>query len=91
MTIIPVTAADLLALRDLLRRYEQWVWMDLTFQQFDAEVASLPCAYAPPDGALLIARIDGEPARIVALLRVGDSGHPLYGAHAVSSRVSGIM
>jgi len=67
VTITPATAADLRDVRDLLREYEQWVGMDLTFQQFDAEVAALPGAYAPPDGALLIARIDGEPAGMVAL------------------------
>jgi ribosomal protein S18 acetylase RimI-like enzyme len=63
------TAADLAAIREMLHEYADWLKVDLCFQNFDAEVAGLPGDYAPPSGALLIARIDGQPAGMVALRR----------------------
>jgi ribosomal protein S18 acetylase RimI-like enzyme len=40
----------------LLREYEAGLGVSLCFQDFEAEVAGLPGAYAPPQGAMLIAR-----------------------------------
>ena len=62
-------AVDLPAIREMLHEYADWLKVDLCFQNFDAEVAGLPGDYAPPSGALLIARIDGHPAGMVALRR----------------------
>jgi ribosomal protein S18 acetylase RimI-like enzyme len=48
----------------LLREYEAGVGVSLCFQGFEAEVAGLPGAYAPPRGAMLLARdAGGGPAR----------------------------
>jgi len=44
---------------DLLREYEAGTGVSLCFQGFDAEVASLPGNYAPPRGAMLLARQAG--------------------------------
>ena len=58
---------DLPVIRELLREYAGSLGFPLDFQDFDRELADLPGAYAPPHGALLLARIDGVAAGCVAL------------------------
>jgi putative acetyltransferase len=53
--------------RLLLREYAGSLPFELDFQDFDRELADLPGAYAPPRGALLVARADGIIAGCVAL------------------------
>jgi ribosomal protein S18 acetylase RimI-like enzyme len=48
--------ADIPEVRELMREYAAGVGVPLDFQDFDREVAGLPGAYAPPRGALLVAR-----------------------------------
>jgi len=47
---------DLPAITQLFRAYAASLPIDLGYQGFDGELASLPGKYAPPAGALLIAR-----------------------------------
>lgn len=62
------TTDDILAITDLFKDYTAWLNLDLTFQDYAAELASLPGKYAPPTGALYIARSsDGVPLGCVAL------------------------
>jgi GNAT superfamily N-acetyltransferase len=62
------TPKDLADVHVLFREYAGIVAEALCFQNFDAELEALPGAYAPPAGALLIARDeDGTAAGCVAL------------------------
>jgi ribosomal protein S18 acetylase RimI-like enzyme len=61
------SAEDLAAARRLFRAYSDWLAVDLSFQDFEQELATLPGAYAPPQGRLLLAKIGGEAAGCVAL------------------------
>ena len=59
---------DLPALTQLFRAYAASLPIDLGYQGFDGELASLPGKYAAPAGALLIARdANGAPIGCVAM------------------------
>lgn len=58
---------DLDAVRALFREYAASLDVDLSFQNFQEELGSLPGEYAPPSGRLLAAWRDGEIAGCVAL------------------------
>ena len=57
-------------IRQLFREYEASIQVDLCFQQFAEELASLPGQYRSPGGALLLAVVDGQPAGCVAMHRL---------------------
>jgi len=48
-------AEDIAAAASLFREYADWLGIDLSFQGFEAELASLPGKYAPPTGELMLA------------------------------------
>ena len=77
LKIAPASAAqDLEEVRILFGEYSGLVADALCFQNFDHELETLPGAYAPPWGALLIARDEasaGAAAGCVALRRI-DAG-----------------
>ncbi len=51
---------DMATLRSLFLEYRDWLQVDLCFQDFETELATLPGGYAPPKGGLWIASVDGE-------------------------------
>ncbi|MCU0773427.1 MAG: GNAT family N-acetyltransferase [Ideonella sp.] len=65
--VVDARADDLPEVRGLLREYATGLGVDLCFQGFEAELAELPGAYAAPQGALLLARVEGEPAACGAM------------------------
>jgi len=74
LKILPATAArDIEDVRILFGEYSGLVAEALRFQNFDQELEALPGAYAPPGGAMLIARDADTAAGCVALRRI-DAG-----------------
>ncbi|WP_193367972.1 GNAT family N-acetyltransferase [Pelagibius marinus] len=72
VVVAPAAGADLDDVRDLFREYAAWLRVDYCLQDFEAELAGLPGAYAPPAGGLWIARVDGAPAGVVGLWPLAD-------------------
>jgi len=69
------TPDDLAAVVGLFRAYAASLSVDLAYQNFEAEMQAMPGAYAPPSGALLIARGEGrEPLGAVALRPMAETG-----------------
>lgn len=64
---------DIAAIRRLFAEYAASLELDLCFQNFPAELAGLPGAYAARRGRLLLALVEGVPAGCVAL-RPKDEG-----------------
>lgn len=54
-------------IRKLFRAYSESLEIDLCFQNFEEELKDLPGKYAAPEGALFLARVDGESAGCIAL------------------------
>ena len=66
---------DLPAITQLFRAYAASLPIDLGYQGFDGELASLPGKYAPPAGALLIARdANGAALGCVAMRPLDEHG-----------------
>src|SRR5574338_406392 len=69
-TLRTLSAGDAEALdqlRQFFRNYAGWLGVDLSFQNFGAEMESLPGVYAPPAGRLFLAEVDGRAAGCVGI------------------------
>jgi ribosomal protein S18 acetylase RimI-like enzyme len=64
------SAEQIAHIRELFLEYAQSLGFSLCFQSFDQELATLPGDYAPPDGGLVLATSNGEPAGCVALHKI---------------------
>lgn len=61
-------ATDMRLVREMLEEYGRATQTDLSFQNFEHELAALPFEYDP----ILVAWSDGGPAGLVALRRIDD-------------------
>lgn len=67
--------SDLAAVADLFAGYAASLPVDLGYQDFDGELAALPGKYAPPAGALFLARdAAGAPLGCVGLRPLPEDG-----------------
>lgn len=74
--IAPRTAPELEQTRTLFSEYASQLGVDLCFQDFERELASLPGAYSEPVGALRLLMVDGEPAGCCAMRRLESVDYP---------------
>ena len=74
--VTPNTQAQINATRLIFSEYARQLSVDLCFQNFDAELADLPGKYTNPQGALLLALIDGEVAGCCALRPLTSVDYP---------------
>jgi ribosomal protein S18 acetylase RimI-like enzyme len=66
------TAADIAIARELFTEYQLNLGVDLCFQGFNEELASLPGDYASPTGRLLLASSDDSVLGVVGLRSAGE-------------------
>jgi GNAT superfamily N-acetyltransferase len=66
------TPAELAQAAEVMREYAATLGIDLCFQNFDTELATLPGDYAAPGGQLLLAYVDGRLAGCGALRPLTD-------------------
>ncbi len=59
--------AELEQVRQFFRNYAGWLGVDLSFQNFDEEMASLPGRYGAPEGRLFYATVNGKGAGCVGI------------------------
>ena len=59
--------------RGLFKEYADATGVDLCFQNFAQELASLPGDYAPPSGRLILAQSDDTSAGCVALRKIDEA------------------
>ncbi|MGJ3260700.1 MAG: GNAT family N-acetyltransferase [Rhodospirillales bacterium] len=69
--------ADMATAREMFVEYQEWLGVDLCFQDFENEIAGLPGKYAPPGGEIFIARDGDAVAGIVAVRPVGAAAEKL--------------
>ena len=67
-------AEDLDAARRLFREYVEELDFALDFQDVEAELEALPGPYAAPDGAILLADVEGRLAGVVAVKPLDEDG-----------------
>jgi len=57
-------------IRKLFLEYARSLEIDLDFQDFETELNTLPGKYQPPDGALILALVEGREAGCIALRKI---------------------
>ena len=74
--VTPDTQAQINTTRLIFSEYAEQLGVDLCFQNFDGELADLPGEYTSPQGALLLALVDGEVAGCCALRPLNSVDYP---------------
>lgn len=72
----PAAQSGLETARAIFREYAQGLKVDLCFQDFETELATLPGEYAEPRGILLLATVNGQLAGCCALRPLDTADYP---------------
>ena len=83
------SAADIAVARALFEEYAAWLDVDLCFQGFAEELATLPGAYAPPAGRLLLAGESSRAFGCIALRPLAESAVDCCGPHRGPLQLAG--
>lgn len=76
IAVRPVNGPDDVAVvRELFLEYQSDIGIDLCFQGFDQELATLPGDYSPPLGGLFLAYVDNDAAGCCAFRPLPDSDY----------------
>jgi ribosomal protein S18 acetylase RimI-like enzyme len=65
--IVSATPSQMPLVKSLFTEYQEWLGIDLCFQNFEQELASLPGCYAAPKGIILLAMQGEEAVGCVAI------------------------
>jgi len=84
------TPGDIARARELFVEYAKWLAVDLCFQGFDQELASLPGSYARPRGRLLLAGVRPHAFACIALRPLAPQSACCGGAAAPSDDVNAV-
>ncbi|KAJ7049604.1 putative GNAT family N-acetyltransferase [Mycena amicta] len=74
--------ADLAATKDLFRAYHAWLDLDLTFQDFETEISSLPGKYASDKGGRILLAFLSESQTPVGCIALRDITRAMGEWHA---------
>lgn len=74
--VTPDSPALVDAAREIFLEYGSSLGVDLDFQGFDEEIRRLPRGYLAPEGALLLAMVDGDVAGCAAMRPLTDADYP---------------
>ena len=74
--LTPSQPHEMDAVREIFLEYAGTLDVDLSFQQFDQELAGLPGEYTPPRGQLLLAEVEGSIAGCCALRPLDSADYP---------------
>jgi GNAT superfamily N-acetyltransferase len=83
--------ADIALARALFEEYAAWLGVDLCFQGFAEELATLPGAYAPPAGRLMLAGEKPGAFGCIALRPLADSPQSSHGCRSADQPPGGAL
>lgn len=72
LRVFEAASSDYPIVRQLFEEYGRSLGINLAFQNFEHELATLPGLYAPPEGALILAWLNDRPVGCVAMRPLDD-------------------